>query len=117
MASFGNATPSAPPEASIHCDSLRKYSKAGVNGAASIRSAMIGRRLDEARSISLPTCAEATALSDSTSTSTCAPLIARTIASAYWAPGATSRGASQQLKPALSSPLHTASAVAASAEA
>jgi hypothetical protein len=72
---FGN-------DASIHCDSLKKYSSAGVSGAASIRSAMIGRFLDEARSTSLPTCEEWIALSDKTKTSALASAIARTIASA-----------------------------------
>jgi hypothetical protein len=40
---------------SIHCDSLKKYSRAVVNGAASVRSAMIGRLLEDARSTSFPT--------------------------------------------------------------
>ena len=47
---------SAPPGcSSIHCDSLRKYSKAFVSGAESVRNVMIRRRLAQARSISLPT--------------------------------------------------------------
>ena len=61
-------------------------SSAGVSGAASMRNAIIGRFLDEARSISLPTCEDAVALSDNISTKALAPLTARAIASAYRAP-------------------------------
>src|ERR1700682_5335539 len=38
---------------SIHCDSLKKYSRAVVSGAESIRRVMMGRRLDADRSTSL----------------------------------------------------------------
>ena len=51
-----------------------------------MRNAIIGRFLEEARSISLPTCEDAIAFSDNTSTKALAPLIARAIASAYSAP-------------------------------
>ena len=83
----------------------------------SIRSAMIGRFLEEARSTSLPTCEEPMALSDNTSTKALAPLIARTIASAYNAPALTSRGAIQQDIPFRSSNSTRAPATAASDDA
>src|SRR5438046_2128588 len=93
--SLAYAASTLPVRASIHCDSLRKYSRAGVSGAASMRNAIIGRFLDEARSISLLTCEDPMALSDNTSTMSLALLMARMIASAYWAPAFTSRGAIQ----------------------
>ena len=98
-ANLANAagTPSAPTL--IHCDSPRKYSSARLSGAASIRNAIIGLCLDAARSTSLLTCDEVTALSESTNTSAFASLMAPTMASAYTAPGFTSRGASQHLSP------------------
>ncbi|HXL83594.1 MAG TPA: hypothetical protein VN989_05655 [Casimicrobiaceae bacterium] len=77
-----------------------------------MRNAIIGRFLDEARSISLPTCEDAMALSDNTSTKTLAPLIARTIASAYSAPAFTSRGAIQHGRLTASSAAHNFSATA-----
>ena len=51
--------------------------KSRGQGAASIRSAMIGRFLEEARSTSLPTCEEAIELSDKTRTRALALVIAR----------------------------------------
>jgi hypothetical protein len=56
------------PPPSIHCDRFKKYSKAAVSGAASIRSATTGCRFETARSISLPTCADAIACPDKMST-------------------------------------------------
>src|ERR1700683_791344 len=107
----------SPAWASTHCDSPRKYSSAGVSGAESIRKAIIGRFFEDARSVSLLTCEDAMALSDSTSTKVLAPLIARTMASAYLAPGFTSRGAIQQAMPCRSSASTKAVATAASCEA
>jgi hypothetical protein len=80
--SFAKAAsvPSAP--ISTHCDSLKKYSRAVVNGAASVLNVMIGRLLEEARSISLPTWGDAIALAESTTTRAFAPLIERMISSA-----------------------------------
>src|SRR5580692_1342710 len=97
--SFASAAcvPSGPT--STHCDSLKKYSSAGVSGVASVLSAMIGCCLDDARSISLPTWGDVIALSDRTSTSTLVPLIARTMPSAYSDPGITFRGAIQHFSP------------------
>jgi hypothetical protein len=77
----------------------------------------MGRVFAEARSISLPTCGEETAFSESTSTNTFAALIARIMPSAYRPPGGTSRGAIQQRKPFLSSAATTALATAVSCEA
>jgi hypothetical protein len=102
---------------STHCDSLRKYSNAGVSGASSRRTAMICFFFEEARSSSLPTCEEPIERCDSSSTSAGASLMARTMASAYKAPGGTSRGASQQRMRCCSRYAVSASAVARSAEA
>jgi len=80
--SFAPAASIPAEPTSIHCDSLRKYSKARVSAAESVRNATIRRCLDEARSISLPTWGEAIACSERTSTMTLDSLIARTISSA-----------------------------------
>ena len=117
LSSFANAASVPSAARSIHCDSLKKYSNALVSCAASVRSAMIGRRLDDARSTSLPTCGEAIELPESTSTRTLESLMALMMPSAYSAPGVTSRGAIQHLSPCRSSPATTALAMAASCEA
>ena len=98
-ANLANAAGIPSARTSIHCDSPRKYSSARLSGAASIRNAIIGLRLDAARSTSLLTCDEVTAFAESTNTSALASLIAPTMASAYRVPGFTSRGASQHLSP------------------
>src|SRR3984957_11827427 len=87
---------------SIHCDLDRKYSSSALKAAASTRNATTGLCLDAARSTSRLTCSDAMALADSTNTNALASLIARTIASAYAAPGFTSRGAIQHDTPWLS---------------
>src|SRR5450631_3872627 len=84
---------------SIHCDLDRKYSSSALKAAASTRNATICLCLDVARSTSLLTCSDAMAEPDSTSTKALASLIARTMASAYAAPGFTSRGAIQHDTP------------------
>ncbi len=77
------STPSTPPgPASIHCDSLRKYSNAGGSATPSILTAMIGWRFAVARSISLPTCTESTASFERRRTSTRVALSAATMLSA-----------------------------------
>ena len=55
-ASLAKAASRPSAATSTHCDSLRKYSNAGVSCASSSRTAMIGLRFEEARSSSLPTC-------------------------------------------------------------
>jgi hypothetical protein len=59
---------------SIHCEFDKKYSSSGLSAAASSRNAMIGLRLEAARSTSLATCDDDTALPDSTSTTALTPL-------------------------------------------
>src|SRR5450755_3656028 len=101
-ASFVNAAGIPNFGTSIHCEFDKKYSSSGFNAAASTRNGMIGLRFEAARSTSLATCDDPTALPDITSTTAFASLIARTMASAYCAPGFTSRGAIQHLSPCCS---------------
>src|ERR1700676_15506 len=98
-ASLFNAAGIPSAGTSIHCESDRKYSSAGLKLEASTRNAMICLCLEAARSTSLPTCDDAMALPDNTSTKALASLIARTMASAYTEPGFTSRGAIQHDTP------------------
>src|ERR1700733_13181203 len=116
-ASLAKAVSRPSAATSTHCDSLRKYSKAGGSGASSRRTATICLRLEEARSSSLPTWEELIELRDNNRSSTGASLMALTIASAYSAPAGTSRGAIQQRMPRCSRYAVRASAVALSAAA
>ena len=92
--------PAASPANPISASEKGFY--AVVSGAESIRMVMMGRRLDAARSTSLPTCGDEVALPDSTSTRSFASEMAWMISSAYRAPGTTSRGAIQQRNESLS---------------